>query len=297
MINFRYHIVSLIAVFLALGLGVLFGSSFIAQNTVKVLERSQDRLGDRNKGLRGQVVNLQERNSGLEGFVEATRSLIVKDALKDRPVIVLSFEGTSDEVLEDVVSTLALSGAKVDALLEVSSNFDMSSAERRQQVSLALELSGAASELQGQAASRFAETLSGKPSGILQRLADSDLVKPREAAGVTSRPLTNLPAPGSAFVVLPGQPNKGLDDGFLIPVLRSMSSAGAVLCVAEGGVKPAVIAKLREENGLKIVTVDSVESPAGQTALVLGLRAALAGTYGHYGFGSGTTSVLPSQGG
>jgi hypothetical protein len=35
MINFRYHVVSLVAVFLALGIGVMFGSSFIAPDLVK----------------------------------------------------------------------------------------------------------------------------------------------------------------------------------------------------------------------------------------------------------------------
>lgn len=211
-------------------------------------------------------------------------------------MIVLSFESTPDEVLEDVASTLVLAGARIDALVELSSNFDMSTAERRQQVSLALGLGGAGEDLQSQAATRFGEGLSAKPNDMLQRLVDSDLAKQRESGGVAAKSLAGLPAENTIFVMLPGQPNKALDDGFVLPVLKSITSAGSVVAVAEGGAKPALIAKLRGQGDIKLVTVDGVESPAGQTALALGIRAAIAGTFGHYGFGDSATAVLPPQG-
>jgi len=40
MINFRFHLVSLIAVFLALGLGILVGSTVVDQVIVDRLDRS-----------------------------------------------------------------------------------------------------------------------------------------------------------------------------------------------------------------------------------------------------------------
>ncbi len=44
MINFRYHIVSLIAVFLALGIGLVLGTTFLDDATIDGLERQLDGL-------------------------------------------------------------------------------------------------------------------------------------------------------------------------------------------------------------------------------------------------------------
>ena len=47
MITFRYHVVTLVAVFMAIGVGVLFGATFIDQNIVDGLRASQARPGQK----------------------------------------------------------------------------------------------------------------------------------------------------------------------------------------------------------------------------------------------------------
>ncbi|HET7720262.1 MAG TPA: copper transporter, partial [Acidimicrobiales bacterium] len=62
MINLRYHIVSLVAVFLALGLGIVMGTTVIDRVTVDALndrldtvQRSQGAVREENGRLKAQV--------------------------------------------------------------------------------------------------------------------------------------------------------------------------------------------------------------------------------------------------
>src|SRR5688572_5119730 len=103
--------VSLVAVFLALGLGVLFGASFIDQNVVKALQSSQTKLGDRNERLRLNVVRLEKDKEALNEFVKRSRDPLVNGALAGRNVVVLSFESTSNGVFDAVTEVLRMSQA------------------------------------------------------------------------------------------------------------------------------------------------------------------------------------------
>ena len=59
MINLRYHIVSIVAVFLALGIGVALGSSFVDGFVVETLRRNVDSLEADRDNLRSDVDLLQ----------------------------------------------------------------------------------------------------------------------------------------------------------------------------------------------------------------------------------------------
>ncbi len=52
MVNFRFHIVSLIAVFLALGLGILMGSTVVKGAIVDRLDREIDQVRKESDNLR-----------------------------------------------------------------------------------------------------------------------------------------------------------------------------------------------------------------------------------------------------
>ena len=73
MINFRYHLVSLTAVFLALGVGLLLGTTFLddalenqLRSDLEELEHDLDRAGERNSELRQQLDAFEEEAGGLD---------------------------------------------------------------------------------------------------------------------------------------------------------------------------------------------------------------------------------------
>ena len=70
MINFRFHLVSLIAVFLALGLGILVGSTVIDQKIVNRLDteidsvrKENDERARREQGARASRTTIRRSSS------------------------------------------------------------------------------------------------------------------------------------------------------------------------------------------------------------------------------------------
>lgn len=115
MINLRYHVVSLTAVFLAIGIGLAFGSSFLDQATVDGLESQLE-------GLRAGLSERDERISALDDEVSALTDR--QDALDSEgttllagqaeavPVLVIANVGTDEDTVASLVSALEVAGAE-----------------------------------------------------------------------------------------------------------------------------------------------------------------------------------------
>src|SRR6478609_1901093 len=93
MVNFRFHIVSLIAVFLALGLGILVGSTVVDQVIVDRLDREissvsheSNQLKDENRALKSEVAQLNE-------FLQKSSAYAVEKRLNNVPVAVVAEKG------------------------------------------------------------------------------------------------------------------------------------------------------------------------------------------------------------
>lgn len=297
MINFRYHVVTLVAVFLALGLGVLFGASFIDQNTVEILERSQKRLGDRNKQLRDQVLALERDVKDSSAFIDGAKTTLIRASLKDRPSLILSFD-SNDEVLESAGQTLVLAGSKVEGSLRFSENIDLSNATRRQQVALAIGSDLTETEpLRAAFIQEISVALAGKKPGVLQRISDSGLIEQLQVAGGQPRSLATLASPQSLLVIVaPSADKKALAESFVLPLVRALAIQDVLVAVvanAEEGSQ--LIAGVRSDGNIKAITVDNIHVSEGQAALALGLQAAISGRFGHYGSAEGATSLLPES--
>lgn len=115
MINFRYHVVSLIAVFLALAIGVIMGSAVIDRAIVDRLEDQQQGLEDdidevqtENAELRRELGDLQDTS---ERLAEEGGQRLLAGTLTDVPVLVLATRGSESDAFDALQSLLATSGA------------------------------------------------------------------------------------------------------------------------------------------------------------------------------------------
>lgn len=123
MINIRYHIVSITAVFLALGIGVALGSTFLDRATVDVLDRNIRSAEQRikatnaeNERLSQQVRDARERDTSLTvvGGPE-----LFADRLTDQPVLVVAAPGVDSGDLAALSTTLRNSGADLRGTLQL----------------------------------------------------------------------------------------------------------------------------------------------------------------------------------
>ncbi len=136
MINFRYHVVSITAVFLALALGLTLGSTFLDRATVnslsgqlESLERDLDASGQQISDLEAQVAE-QEEAAAL--FAEQGVGPLLDSELADVPLIVVVPQGTDEALVDRTLSTLAASGAEIPGTWTATERFALDDeAERR----------------------------------------------------------------------------------------------------------------------------------------------------------------------
>lgn len=290
MITFRYHVVTLVAVFMAIGLGVLFGATFIDQNIVDGLRAAQARLGDRNEDLRGRIVDLEDENQALLAFTGSTRDLLVPGTLSDVPVLLVTIESTPGEALEAVRTTLTLAGARIEGQLRLSDRLDLASADNREALAAALG-SGSrdAVSLSGELVSRLGSALSGQDPQVLSSLLEAELV----SAPVPLQAVQGESGSAAAVIFVGGESAAEINERIVVPLARFLSLGPAVTAVVEEGVEAPLLEPIRDESDLRVMTVDSIETPLGQSALAVGLKGALDGRFGHYGRGEGATTALP----
>ena len=124
MINIRYHIVSITAVFLALGIGVALGSTFLDRATVNVLDSqirsAENRIratNEENDRLNQQVSESRERDASL--ILVGSESLLA-DELAEVPVLVIAAPGVDNDAKQVLATILERSGADFRGTVELS---------------------------------------------------------------------------------------------------------------------------------------------------------------------------------
>lgn len=295
MINFRYHVVTLVAVFLALGLGVLFGASFIDQKTVAGLQRSQERLGERNNALRQEILALQRNQEALQSFAVSSRDLLIRGALTGRAVVVVAFASTDDGLVRGTEDTLVKAGGSLVGSIRLSDDLEARSDAERRSVAEALQLPNGGDGLTASVVQNLSDALSGRERGYIQKLIDAGLASAAQPSGSQPQPPSELADAGTVVVLLPPAARDQAHRALLLPLIRSLANVSVPVAFAQGERAPAaLIVSMRKENDLRAVTVDQADQPGGQAALALGLQAALAGNFGHYGTKEGATALLPA---
>ena len=121
MINLRYHIVSITAVFLALGIGITMGSTFLGKatldridNNVKSARKENQKVTAENSELRKQV---SLDTSRTEDLIAAATPRMFTDTLTGVPVVLVAADGVDQDSLDHLKVALTVSGAKFDGTL------------------------------------------------------------------------------------------------------------------------------------------------------------------------------------
>jgi len=121
-INFRFHLISLVAVFLALGVGVAMGASFIDRATVESLRGRVDALDDGYR-RRGAELDATRTQLGLSDSQSAAlageRSVALAARLTDVPVVVIATASVNDDALDALGTSLGASGATAAGTLRL----------------------------------------------------------------------------------------------------------------------------------------------------------------------------------
>ena len=305
MINFRYHVVSITSVFLALAIGLVLGTAALNGPVANDLNSRVTDLRQANSQLRGQVANLDKQVQGRDGFVRQVAPTLLAGKLTGKSVLVVTLPGASAEDRDGVLSMLRLAGARptgtigfTEAFVDPTRSFD--------EVDLATRLApagvvGLPANNNGveTAGALFARAFSASSPAVTDAsrttiLAGFRQLKLVEAAGTVGA--------ADSVVVVAGAPLSGSDAerrnaGVLSLVTQLSAGFGKdVVAAPTAAGNGNVVAAVRGDNALttKVSTVDTVSSAEGQLAAAMALVAAFAGNIGHYGAGDGADTPVPS---
>jgi hypothetical protein len=121
-INFRYHVVSLTAVFLALAIGLVVGTAALNGPVADSLRDQLTALNKDNSNKRDQVNQYREQLNSSQDFATELAPTVLNGKLTGRKLLVLALPG-SDPYVEGVVTMLAVAGATVTARISVQDKF------------------------------------------------------------------------------------------------------------------------------------------------------------------------------
>lgn len=121
MVDIRYHLATIVGVFLALGLGMLIGTQLaedgtILEEQIRLAERIEaglDRIRAENRRLSDDVKQLQERLRLEQEFADMTIGAVVAGAL-DAHRLALYVADAQSPTVERLGSVLKLAGASID---------------------------------------------------------------------------------------------------------------------------------------------------------------------------------------
>ncbi len=115
MINLRYHIVSITAVFLALGIGVAMGSTLIQRATIDTLESRLDDQQQRLEETDAENLRLEAELAAVEQldsqFGDQATEQLLRGRLDRVPIMVFASEGIDEDGLAGVRRSIVNSGA------------------------------------------------------------------------------------------------------------------------------------------------------------------------------------------
>lgn len=312
MIDFRYHLVSLVSVFLALALGIVVGTTGLNGALLDDLRDQVNGLKDDKEALRDTNVQLTEQLSKSNEYLTKMAPAIVGNKLDGDRVLLVSTPGT-DEAVVDGVRTMIEEQAGGTISGEVKLLDDYVNGER-------------ADDLRSYATNNIpagftlpekAETgeLFGELMGILlMRDPDAEkgppdsTVRLQALAGITQlnvmEELDDDIKPSNYAIVVDTQPeiaeNGNVDPAIemitgLVEGLQDRSEAAVLAGTVPTAGKDGAIHAIRESPGMygKLTTVDNVDSAAGKISTILALPERANGHVGQYGIGPEAADPSP----
>ena len=304
MIGFRYHVVSLAAVLLAVALGVLLGTQ-LSGAVGDDLRAEVRALGQTNSGLEARLAAERTRAGSADTVTTALAPRLLAGTLKNARVVVVGTAQAPEDVTDGVTTALEQAGAKVTGRVQLTDDYadPTRAADAKSYVTgggqpagFQLPESDDAGVLSGAllsyallgdkdrdpAATTTSEVLSGFASLRMLRV-DSPQVTPADLA-----------------VVVAAGPVPGEDPAARVRTLSALVSAldgagrGVVVSGVTGGGTDLITA-VRADAGLAsaVSTVDDADRPVGQLATAFALAQQAAGESGQYGTGAGADGPFP----
>lgn len=325
MIDFRYHVVSLVAVFIALAVGIVLGAGPLREGISDTLEGEVSDLRTERTALRSDLEDSQARAQGKDAALALVAERVVAGTLTGSRVAVVQLPGTDRNLTAQVEDGIEAAGGEVALHVELDRSLEEDSSdpqELAEELSTGLDVPDPRAGGEPGLSEVLAAAIHGAdgPGAAGTWLAVLDRLDEEGYADIGWRDTTGQAVldrrPPDAVLVVGGGVVPGAG-GTLDPAAQGViderlafvaalarldtplvvAAPGSEIRAAEtaGGVDP-LVQGVRGDRTLRSTasTVDNLESAAGRLSAVLALPWQLDGEPGHFGQGPQSDAAVPA---
>jgi Copper transport outer membrane protein, MctB len=122
-IDFRYHLVSIVAVFLALAIGIVLGSTELQGPAYNFLDKTTAKLQTELGQVSSQRDAAQAQASAGNAFAATVQPAVLKDLLPGQRVLIVTEPGAQSSVISGITSAATDAGASVTGQINLQPKF------------------------------------------------------------------------------------------------------------------------------------------------------------------------------
>ena len=305
MIDFRYHLVSIVAVFLALAIGIVVGATALKPKVEEGLDNASRHEQHQIDQNRTTITNLKNQISADNALAEASAPRLLAGLLQGQRVVLVTAPGADGSTISGITKDLGLAGAKVAGQVQLQpSFFDTSATTENSLDELATKVAPTGvtpgypssqaytnAQIAGQqeaaqvlapalVVNKDATDLPATETGqILDGFAQQNFVQFTPSSSAVAPPQATL-----AVVVIPGNPSASDANPENLALLSlaqelALSGRGVVVAGSQTGSGPgSAIDELTSGNtGIKVSSVDDADTPGGEIIVAEALSEAMSG--------------------
>ena len=307
MIDFRYHLVSLISVFLALAVGVVLGAGPLQNSLGTALNDQVTALRENRNATQAKLEQTETAVNERDSYITQAATSLLPGTLASKNVAMVLLPDAKAEDADAIGTQLKNAGATVTGRVSLTSTWvDLSRENYR-------------STFSGQVQGHLGSTNSKDANGILGEALAKALTANDDSSRVLMDMLSvTVDKSGTPFISVDSTPTAAAEMIVVVgPRPQASSGKGATVEASPGqdpkawakalegtaGRAPTVVVGSADGDGgvvgiirsekAKVTTIDSVGQVAASVSTPLALASTRAGTTGHYGFDKGAEAVMP----
>ena len=307
MIDFRYHLVSLISVCLALAVGVVLGAGPLQNSLGTALNDQVTALRENRNATQAKLEQTETAVNERDSYITQAASGLLPGTLASKNVAMVLLPEAKAEDADAITTQLKNAGATVTGRVSLTSTWvDLSRENYR-------------STFSGQVQGHLDSTTSKDANGILgealakaltanddsSRVLMDMLSVTADKSGTPFVSVDSTPTAAAEMIVVVGprpqassgngatvEATPGQDPKAWAKALEGTAGRAPTVVVGSADGDDGVVSIIRSEKA-KVTTVDSVGQIAASVSTPLALASTRAGTIGHYGFDKGAEAVMP----
>lgn len=307
MIDFRYHIVSIVAIFFALGAGVVLGAGPLKGTGSEIVQSQADKDRAALEDARADLIQAKALDKYRDDYVAKVTTGLTDGKLTGKKIVVVTMPSADNDMTNSIQDALEAAGGQVTTRVSLDAKlFDPG--QRQLVESLVNELVTADITFDPDSNTyQRAGTLLARGIAAREEGKPVDTEATRILSGMTGSKLVSLkPTPkdrASLVVVVAAKPptpapdNSSYNDAVDFAEGLDQGSGGAVVAgVPESAQNGGMLKSLRGDSAAtKILsTVDVANIPSGQMTVVFALVEQAGGKAGQYGAVDAKNGVAPS---